>query len=41
VLPKDQLVVFGGRTKEKKTIENIYILKPSEVIPSINENDDE
>lgn len=29
VIPNDQIVIFGGRTKEQKKIENIYILKPS------------
>ena len=41
-MPNDNLLIFGGRTKEQKEIENIYILKPSEVVPSlIDENDDE
>lgn len=35
VLPNDNLLIFGGRTKEQKEIENIYVLKPSEVVPSL------
>ena len=42
VIPNDQIVIFGGRTKEQQKIENIYILKPSEYIMPLNidENDD-
>lgn len=35
-ISNDQIVVFAGRTKEQKIIENIYILKPSESIPPID-----
>lgn len=30
VLPSNEIVVFAGRTKEQRTIENIYLLRPTE-----------
>jgi hypothetical protein len=42
-MPNDQIVIFGGRTKDQRKIENIYLLRPSEDIASLNidEDDDE
>lgn len=43
VIQNDQLVVFGGRTKNQNTIENIYVLKPAEnkITLNIEEENDE
>jgi hypothetical protein len=36
VTQNDQIIIFGGRTKNYNKIENLYILKPNEKISALN-----